>query len=245
MKPVIYITPEGSVNVIMDCPEKHYYGYYNMRTQSNDFDSDGYEQALAEAKKNSIPFEDQDEILDIMDSIGEKHRKYKPFDGLRKDFIMPFPYDQYKVEIKRGNICINCGEPDCVSLLCYDGVDGHCGYERVAVLSPLKPEEDLDEMFKEWIGEKPQEDKLISEPKDMKETALTTEEIEGLKTVGIVSANWYAVCVDKNTAPFALFDCLEYAEAYRKQFLATAIIEPWPMIVKDYRKPRNPQANEK
>lgn len=74
---------------------------------------------------------------------------------------------------------------------------------------------------------------------------LSSEEIEGLKTVGIIAANWYAVSVDKNTVPFAIFNNFEYAEAYRKQFLATAAIEPWPMIVKDYRKGQSKVEGEK
>lgn len=122
MKPLIYITPEGSANVIMDCPEKHYYGYYNMRTQSNDFDSDGYEQALAEAKKNSIPFESQKEVTN----------KLFPNSAPFTDSIHPFPSDQYKVEIK------GCDKP-CDT--CIERV-GHCAQD-VAVLSPLKPQTEI------------------------------------------------------------------------------------------------------
>ena len=226
MKPVIYITPSGAVHFIAECPEEpkhsiiHYQQFANPVLERKT-DIAVCRQALAAAKKNFIPFEDQEQAREIV--IGDYLKrgdappfKYRGSLVIRLgECVCPFPSDQYKVEIKWVNQ--------------KGSVSGKAEAYAVAVLSPLKP----------------QEDKLISEPKDMKETALTTEEIEGLKTVGIVSANWYAVCVDKNTAPFALFDCLEYAEAYRKQFLATAIIEPWPMIVKDYRKPRNPQANEK
>lgn len=65
---------------------------------------------------------------------------------------------------------------------------------------------------------------------------LTQEEIEGLKTIGIVAQNWYAVHHPDNQIPFAIFNSKEYAEAYRNQFCATAIIEPYGMKIKDYRK---------
>lgn len=64
---------------------------------------------------------------------------------------------------------------------------------------------------------------------------LTDEEIESLKTIGIIAKNWYAVQYDKNSTPFALFDSEEYAIAYRNQFCATAIVEPYAMKIRDYR----------
>ncbi len=65
---------------------------------------------------------------------------------------------------------------------------------------------------------------------------LTEKEIRELKTIGIIVENWYAVQYDKNSMPFAIFNSKEYAEAYRDQFCATAIIEPYGMKIKDYRK---------
>lgn len=64
---------------------------------------------------------------------------------------------------------------------------------------------------------------------------LSEEEIKELKTIGIVAENWFAVCYDKNSKPIALFSEEDYAKAYRDQFTATSIIEPWPMTIKDYR----------
>lgn len=65
---------------------------------------------------------------------------------------------------------------------------------------------------------------------------LTTEELKALKSVGVIAENWYAVQYDETQMPFALFASYEHAKAYRDQFIATAIIEPWPMVIKDYRK---------
>ena len=65
---------------------------------------------------------------------------------------------------------------------------------------------------------------------------LTPEELEALKTVGVLAENWYAVTYDETQMPFALFSSYENAKAYRDRFIATAIIEPWPMVLKDYRK---------
>jgi hypothetical protein len=65
---------------------------------------------------------------------------------------------------------------------------------------------------------------------------LTQDEIDGLKTVGVIAENWYAISYDKNTKPYALFQNEDHAMAYRDQFSITSIVEPWPMIVKDYRK---------
>lgn len=66
---------------------------------------------------------------------------------------------------------------------------------------------------------------------------LNSEELEALKSIGVVAENWFAVCYNGNTKPFALFDSEEHAKAYRDRFSATSIVEPWPMVIKDYRKP--------
>lgn len=66
---------------------------------------------------------------------------------------------------------------------------------------------------------------------------LTEDELTALKKIGIIAANWYAVTHDENQMPFALFDNEGYAIAYRDKFSATSIVEPWPMILKDMRKP--------
>lgn len=68
----------------------------------------------------------------------------------------------------------------------------------------------------------------------MKGEELTQEEINALASVGKVGQNWYAVMHDTNSMPFAIFQNKEYAEAYTNQFCRTAIVEPWPMIIKDY-----------
>lgn len=68
---------------------------------------------------------------------------------------------------------------------------------------------------------------------DMK---LSTEEIDALKSVGVIADNWYAVCYNENAMPIALFDDEASAKAYRDQFTATSIVVPWPMVLKDYRK---------
>jgi hypothetical protein len=69
-------------------------------------------------------------------------------------------------------------------------------------------------------------------------TEMDEDELNALKSVGIIAANWYAVSYEGNQMPYAIFSSKEYAEAYRNQFSATSIIEPWPMIVKDLRKER-------
>ena len=65
---------------------------------------------------------------------------------------------------------------------------------------------------------------------------LSEKEIEELKTVGVIAENWYAVTYNKNSKPFAIFHTKDYAEAYKDRYCATAIVEPWPMIIKDVRK---------
>ena len=65
---------------------------------------------------------------------------------------------------------------------------------------------------------------------------MTTDEIEALKSIGVIAENWYGVTYGKNQIPFALFSSFENASAYKERFIATAIIEPWPMVIKDYRK---------
>lgn len=65
---------------------------------------------------------------------------------------------------------------------------------------------------------------------------LTEGELKALKKIGVIAENWYAVQYDETQMPFALFASYEHAKAYRDKFIATAIVEPWPMVVKDYRK---------
>lgn len=65
---------------------------------------------------------------------------------------------------------------------------------------------------------------------------LTPDEIKQLSSVGIIAQNWFAVCHDSTQMPIAIFCSEEYAIAYRDKFSATSIIEPWPMVIKDYRK---------
>lgn len=66
---------------------------------------------------------------------------------------------------------------------------------------------------------------------------LAEGELKALKKIGVIAANWYAVTYDENQMPFAIFDNEPYAIAYRDKFSATSIVEPWPMIIKDMRKP--------
>lgn len=68
--------------------------------------------------------------------------------------------------------------------------------------------------------------------------SLSQEEINALASIGKIAQNWWAVTYDKNTTPFAFFNSEEYATTYRDQFCKTAVIEPWPMIVKDMSKPK-------
>jgi hypothetical protein len=78
---------------------------------------------------------------------------------------------------------------------------------------------------------------LVTFPENKREEEnLTTEELEALKTIGVIAENWHAVSYNENSMPYALFQNKEYAVAYRDTFSATSIITPWPMIVKDYRK---------
>lgn len=65
---------------------------------------------------------------------------------------------------------------------------------------------------------------------------LTPEEIDALKSVGIIAENWFAVCYNENAMPTALFCNEDYAKAYRDKFTATSIVVSWPMVIKDYRK---------
>ena len=65
---------------------------------------------------------------------------------------------------------------------------------------------------------------------------LTLEELEALKSVGIIAVNWFAVTYDETQMPFGLFNNEQHAKAYRDQYSVTSIIEPWPLIIKDYRK---------
>lgn len=70
----------------------------------------------------------------------------------------------------------------------------------------------------------------------IKDRELTQEEIDEAMSVGILVQNWYAVKFESNQMPFALFQEKAYAEAYKEQFCATAILEPWPMAVKNFSK---------
>jgi hypothetical protein len=70
----------------------------------------------------------------------------------------------------------------------------------------------------------------------MKTEALTPEEIESLKSVGIVAENWSAVSYSENETPYAFFREEQHAIAYRDKFSATSIVAPWPMKIRDYRK---------
>jgi hypothetical protein len=67
-------------------------------------------------------------------------------------------------------------------------------------------------------------------------TELTDDELSALKSVGIIAANWWAICYNENTMPIALFQDEQHAKAYRDQFTATSIVIPWAMKIKDYRK---------
>lgn len=66
---------------------------------------------------------------------------------------------------------------------------------------------------------------------------LTEGELKALKKIGVIAANWYAVTYDETQMPFAIFENEPHAIAYRDKFSATSIVEPWPMIIKDMRKP--------
>ena len=147
MKPVIYITPEGSANVILDCPEEPKWHEIPATPDSSDYEirdeqRQEYEQALAEAKKNSIPFEDQAQIKAIIKAMIGHDLDLMTIDTTGYEY--PFPSDQYKVEIKR--VKAEMKAPN-------DAGKRYRDWKTVAVLSPLKP----------------QEDKLISEPKDIEQ----------------------------------------------------------------------------
>jgi hypothetical protein len=64
---------------------------------------------------------------------------------------------------------------------------------------------------------------------------LTNEEVDALKSVGVIAENWYAVSYANTQKPIAIFCNEDYAKAYRDKFSATSIVEPWPMVIKDYR----------
>jgi hypothetical protein len=61
------------------------------------------------------------------------------------------------------------------------------------------------------------------------------EEIDALKTSGTLAENWFAVTYstdEKSKTPVAMFGDREIAERYRDEFHKTAIVDPWPMIIK-------------
>lgn len=70
----------------------------------------------------------------------------------------------------------------------------------------------------------------------MRTSKLSEEEIAAAKEAGIIVQNWFAVCISENRMPYAFFESELYANAYRDQFSATSIVQPWPMLIKDYRK---------
>ena len=73
---------------------------------------------------------------------------------------------------------------------------------------------------------------------------LTHEEIEGLKTVGIIAENWHAVIYPNARVPVAIFREESDAVAYRDQFTATSLIETWPMKIRDIGKTLSPNTKE-
>lgn len=69
-----------------------------------------------------------------------------------------------------------------------------------------------------------------------KQAKLSIEEIDVLKSIGVTAENWYAVRYDSTQEPTAIFRIEAHAIAYRNQFTSTSIVEPWPMVIRDYRK---------
>jgi len=65
---------------------------------------------------------------------------------------------------------------------------------------------------------------------------LTLEELEALKSVGIIAENWFAVTYDETQMPFALFNNEQHAKAYRDQYSVTSIIKWYNVFRKDFKK---------
>jgi hypothetical protein len=65
-----------------------------------------------------------------------------------------------------------------------------------------------------------------------KPSMLDEDELNALKSVGILAENWFAICVNKNAMPLAIFkdekDAIKFASPDH-------VVEPWPMIIRDYR----------
>jgi hypothetical protein len=76
----------------------------------------------------------------------------------------------------------------------------------------------------------------VAGAKDEKESKLDENEIEALKTIGIIAENWFAVLYNRESNPIAIFADELHAIAYKDKFTATSIIEPWPMVIRDFRK---------
>lgn len=55
---------------------------------------------------------------------------------------LPFPSEQYEVEVKEGTTCKNCGNFCCLSMLCADPDGTHVGYERIAVIKVRNKDEE-------------------------------------------------------------------------------------------------------
>lgn len=127
----LYIDENGVVRYIAECPEEPKVCMaYVINSCLYDVckchdDQKAYERALAAAKQSAIEFSDPPFAISVLQDADLE---------IVRDKVYPLPTG-WKVEVKPGNICLNCGEPNCVSLLCFDS-DGHAGYEQVAILTP-------------------------------------------------------------------------------------------------------------
>jgi hypothetical protein len=65
---------------------------------------------------------------------------------------------------------------------------------------------------------------------------LTKEELAAFKTVGIIAENWFAILPSKGRVPIAIFNNDKSANDWMMLKCPNAIMEPWPMIIKDLRK---------
>lgn len=143
MRYSIYITPEGSINWIEKMPKKLDYqsqGHFDSTSATKD-GSHEYNDALKQAKAESIPFEDQNKVFALIPWYGEPTNDPKfAREYAKRDSIYPIELDADIQKIQNP-----CG--------CEGGICG-CKHPVVARIIHKKAEE--SERFK-----KPSSDELV------------------------------------------------------------------------------------
>lgn len=213
MKHYIYITLEGSINWIEKMPEEP--DLSGIPSELYQDYAEPYEDAIDQAKAESICFEDQEVITYRLLETMPKYmnNNWVTFQGaiascIKRDTI--YPIELYS-DIQKVKYSCN-----------HNLMDGE-------IICPHSAEE-----FPDCCGMNKVVARII--PKKAEESELSTDELNALSSIGVVAKNWYAVSYSGNSMPYAIFDNKECAEAYRDKFSATSIVEPWPMVIKDLRK---------